>query len=149
MAGIYGMVGGQLSDIEAENRQVSLKELESIHRRKTGALIAFSVRAGVLVAKADQATLQALTDYAYYLGLAFQIQDDILDIIGGEEKLGKPVGSDQNKVKSTYPSLLGLQEAKEKLIFTSQQAINAIRGLEGVNSGRLIEIVDYLLHREQ
>ncbi|WP_044640379.1 polyprenyl synthetase family protein [Risungbinella massiliensis] len=149
MAGIYGMVGGQLSDMEAEKRQVGLAELESIHQRKTGALIAFAVRAGALVGGANENLLEALTEYAYHLGLAFQIQDDILDVVGDQEKLGKPIGSDQDNGKSTYPALLGLEGAIEKLKITSQQAVDAIGTRSDLNPTKLVEIVDYLLHRDQ
>lgn len=149
MAGIYGMVGGQLSDMEAEKQRVDLGELQSIHRRKTGALIVLAVRAGALVGGANKDLLEALTDYAYYLGLAFQIQDDILDVVGDQEKLGKPVGSDQNNEKSTYPALLGLEGAKEKLKLTSQQAVDAIRTRSDLDPAKLLKIVDYLLHRDQ
>lgn len=149
MAGIYGMVSGQQLDLDAEKQQVSLEQLESIHRQKTGALIAFSVRAGAHIANADESTMEALTTYAYKLGLAFQIQDDILDVIGDEAKLGKAVGSDQNKEKSTYPALLGLENAKEKLLSTSKEAKEAIQEIAGLQPKRLLEIVDYLVERDQ
>ncbi|WP_434476006.1 polyprenyl synthetase family protein [Bacillus pumilus] len=114
-AGALGMVGGQFDDMEAEQKQVSLAELESIHARKTGKLLTFSVAAGAMLAGASEDDIEKLREFSYHIGIAFQIRDDILDLEGSEEKIGKRVGSDTTNEKSTYPSLLTLSGAKEKL----------------------------------
>ncbi|MGM5474655.1 polyprenyl synthetase family protein [Bacillus pumilus] len=114
-AGALGMVGGQFDDMEAEQKQVSLAELESIHARKTGKLLTFSVAAGAMLAGASDGDIEKLREFSYHIGIAFQIRDDILDLEGSEEKIGKRVGSDTANEKSTYPSLLTLSGAKEKL----------------------------------
>ncbi|AOC56204.1 polyprenyl synthetase family protein [Bacillus pumilus] len=114
-AGALGMVGGQFDDMEAEQKQVSLTELESIHARKTGKLLTFSVAAGAMLAGALDDDIEKLREFSYHIGIAFQIRDDILDLEGSEEKIGKRVGSDTANEKSTYPSLLTLSGAKKKL----------------------------------
>jgi geranylgeranyl diphosphate synthase, type II len=147
-AGASGMVAGQVRDLQSENRMISLKELEQIHRSKTGDLIAYSVRTGALIAKANKEILQKLTDFAYGIGLAFQIQDDILDVIGDQQKLGKPVGSDKEKNKATYPALLGLDQAKQLLYTCTEEAKAKLQAVQGLNAKRLLDIADYLLSRE-
>jgi geranylgeranyl diphosphate synthase, type II len=126
-AGTFGMIGGQAMDLSAEGQKVNLNGLETIHKCKTGALLRAAVRIGAGVSGANQAQLQGLTSYAESLGLAFQIKDDILDIEGESQKLGKQAGSDLLKDKSTYPSLLGLQEAKRLL---NQQIDNSLQGTD-------------------
>jgi geranylgeranyl diphosphate synthase, type II len=121
------MIGGQAMDLSAEGQKVNLNGLETIHKCKTGALLRAAVRIGAGVSGANQAQLQGLTSYAESLGLAFQIKDDILDIEGESQKLGKQAGSDLLKDKSTYPSLLGLQEAKRLL---NQQIDNSLQGTD-------------------
>lgn len=148
-AGAAGMVGGQVKDILAEERQVALKELQDIHRSKTGDLITWSVRVGAIVAGAEAEELQALTGYAERLGLAFQIQDDILDVVGDREKLGKPVGSDEEKNKSTYPSLLGLDASKERVRSLVEEAKALVSVQERIRTDRLFAIADYLTVRDK
>ncbi|WP_153123585.1 polyprenyl synthetase family protein [Peribacillus tepidiphilus] len=114
-AGAEGMVGGQTADMEGEGKQLTLEELEYIHKNKTGKLLSASVMAGAILAEANDEQKHHLERFAYHIGLAFQIRDDILDIEGNEEQIGKPVGSDEINNKSTYPSLLTLDGAKEKL----------------------------------
>ena len=114
-AGAEGMVGGQVADMEGEHRDLHLSELEYIHVHKTGKLLSYSILAGAILAGADEEKRKHLREYAYHLGLAFQIRDDILDIEGSEIKIGKPVGSDETNHKSTYPALLSLDGAKDKL----------------------------------
>lgn len=114
-AGAEGMVGGQVADMEGEQRDLALSELEYIHVHKTGKLLSYSILAGAILAGADEQEKKSLREYAYHLGLAFQIRDDILDIEGNESKIGKPIGSDETNHKSTYPALLSLDGAKEKL----------------------------------
>lgn len=121
-AGAEGMVGGQAADMEGEQKALSLEELEYIHKNKTGKLLSFCVRAGAILADASKEQLEHLHQFSVHLGLAFQIRDDILDIEGNEEQLGKPVGSDTENEKTTYPALLGMEEAKRKLRFHIDQA---------------------------
>lgn len=112
-AGIYGMIGGQVVDVESEDKKIDKDKLDYIHMNKTAAMIVGSVRAGAILAGIDEDRLESLTKYAENIGLAFQIVDDILDIEGDEKLLGKRVGSDLDNDKSTYPSLLGISESKK------------------------------------
>lgn len=113
-AGCSGMLGGQVIDLESENRQIPLELLETLHRQKTAALIRGAVRMGAIVGGADARQIEAADRYAEALGLAFQITDDILDVTGDAEKLGKSVHSDERAGKSTYVTALGLEKAKER-----------------------------------
>lgn len=110
-SGPAGMVGGQVLDMEGENKKLTLEELEEVHKLKTGKLISFAINAGAYLAGVHETKLEYLNTFSYYLGLIFQVQDDILDVIGDEKKLGKAVGSDFTNDKSTYPNLLGLEGA--------------------------------------
>lgn len=112
-AGIYGMIGGQVVDVESEDKKINKDKLDYIHMNKTAAMIVGSVRAGAILAGVDEDRLESLTKYAENIGLAFQIVDDILDIEGDEKLLGKRVGSDLDNDKSTYTSLLGISESKK------------------------------------
>jgi len=111
-AGVGGMVGGQQADLEGEGKQLALEALQRIHRAKTGALICAATRCGALAGGGTEVAVEALTAYGQHLGLAFQITDDILDVTGSEAVIGKPVGSDASRDKSTYPALLGLEESR-------------------------------------
>ncbi len=113
-AGTLGLIGGQVVDTVAADTPVDAATLEYIHRHKTGALYRVAVRAGAILAGATESQLQPLTTYAENLGLAFQIQDDILDVEGDPARLGKPVGSDARNKKATYPALFGLDAARAK-----------------------------------
>lgn len=147
-AGPEGMVGGQMADIEGEKKELTLAELEYIHKNKTGRLLAYSVMAGALLAGASEEQLEHFQQYAFHIGLAFQIQDDILDVEGSEEKLGKRVGSDSANHKSTYPSLLTMEGAKDQL---AQHANSAREALLQTNtdSALLLELVDLIATRDQ
>jgi len=114
-AGKDGMVGGQVADVAGEGRTLNLEEIEAIHKGKTGALLMASARLGGILAGGTEQQVQALTDYSQALGLAFQIKDDILDVVGNSEILGKPAGSDLRQGKATYVSLLGLEGAEHQL----------------------------------
>ncbi|KIY21971.1 MULTISPECIES: polyprenyl synthetase family protein [Mesobacillus] len=114
-AGAAGMVGGQIADMEGEHKQLTLEQLEYIHLHKTGKLLEYSIIAGAEIAGANEVQKKMLAKFAYHLGLAFQIRDDILDLEGTEEMIGKPIGSDAMNEKSTYPALLGLEGAKKAL----------------------------------
>lgn len=129
-AGAAGMVGGQMLDIEAEDRLISLSELENLHRLKTGALIRASVHLGALAAGCgDKALLEQLDQFAALIGLAFQVQDDLLDVESTTEVLGKRAGADQALNKSTYPSLLGVAVAKQHLQTLYEQSFSALESL--------------------
>ncbi|MGM0853029.1 MAG: polyprenyl synthetase family protein [Bacillota bacterium] len=145
-AGPQGMVGGQVADIEGENKQLSVTELEGIHVHKTGKLLIFSVLAGGIISEASEEELELLEKFAYHIGLAFQIQDDILDIEGSEEMIGKPVGSDESKHKSTYPSLLTMSGAKEKLHYHLNEALASLKQIP-INTGLLTEIAQLIVDR--
>jgi Geranylgeranyl pyrophosphate synthase len=145
-AGPEGMVGGQEDDLEAEEKTLTISELMSVHRRKTGRLIRFPVVAAAVIAGASESRRQALDQYASHLGLAFQIGDDILDIAGSEQELGKPVGSDLVNHKNTYVSLLTMEGARRKLEEHVAAAKSAL--LEnGFGKGILTELAGYLQTR--
>lgn len=146
-SGAEGMVGGQVADINGEGKALTLEELEYIHVHKTGKLLTFSVVAGALLAQASPEQIKSLSLFAYHLGLAFQIQDDILDLEGSEEKTGKPIGSDEQKQKSTYPALLTLPGAKEALKKHTNLAKEALQET-GLNTGILEEITDLIANRD-
>ncbi|MDN2481820.1 (2E,6E)-farnesyl diphosphate synthase [Vibrio agarivorans] len=126
-SGAQGMCVGQSLDLQAENKAVSLSQLEEIHRNKTGALISCAVRLGALAAgEKGVDVLPALDRYAKAVGLAFQVQDDILDVVGDTKTLGKPQGSDLALHKSTYPALLGLEGAQQKASLLLDEALRAL-----------------------
>lgn len=128
-AGAEGMVGGQTADMSSEEKEISLAELEYIHEHKTGKLLSASILTGAILAGANQEQMSALSKFSRHLGLAFQIRDDILDVEGNEELIGKPVGSDSVNNKSTYPTLLTLEGAKKKLAEEIDQAIDALKSI--------------------
>ena len=146
-AGAEGMVGGQVLDMEGEQRQLNLTELEQVHVNKTGALLRFSIEAGAVLADASKQDRATLKEYAHHIGLAFQIQDDILDIEGTTEELGKTAGKDVASDKSTYPALLTLDGAKEKLAEHYQHAINALDQLP-IDASLLRDFAAYIVHRK-
>lgn len=146
-AGIYGMIGGQVVDVESENKQISKDKLDFIHLNKTAAMIVACMRAGAIVGGADDEQLEKITKYSNNIGLAFQIVDDILDIVGDEKKLGKKVGSDLENNKSTYPSILGLEKSKEIAFNLIEEAKEAINGLSD-DTSFLNGLADYIIARE-
>ncbi|WP_423799047.1 polyprenyl synthetase family protein [Neobacillus sp. SAB-20_R2A] len=145
-AGTEGMVGGQVADMEGEGKSLTLQELEYIHIHKTGKLLGFSVLAGALIAGANQSQIESLSAFAHHLGLAFQIQDDILDVVGNEQEIGKPVGSDTTNSKSTYPKLLSLDGAKAALREQTHRAKENL-AKTGLNTTLLMEITDLVASR--
>lgn len=145
-AGSIGMAGGQAIDLGAVGRPLGLTELEDMHSRKTGTLIRAAVALGALAAGAETGRLMQLDDYARNIGLAFQIVDDILDIEGDTATLGKPRGSDQERAKPTYPSLLGLDQAKMLARRCHAAALESLISLED-NARLLREIADFVIHR--
>jgi len=146
-SGISGMVGGQVADIESEGKDVDFPTVEYIHTHKTGALILASVRTGVKLGGGDDETLKAFTRYGERIGLAFQIVDDILNVEGKAEILGKSTGSDLFKKKATYPSLLGLEESRKVAGGLIQSAIDALRPF-GPEVEPLREIARFIILRE-
>lgn len=131
-AGPAGMVAGQARDIEGEKAQLTLDQLQQVHRQKTGALITYAVVAAGIIAQQDKTVRQLLVSFGAHYGLAFQIYDDILDVVGTEEQLGKAVKKDQQEHKNTYPGLLGLAAAKLELKKTLKQAQQQQQQLEVV-----------------
>ena len=147
-AGHQGMVGGQAADLAAEGRRVGREEVEFIHLKKTAALIAAAASAGGVLGGGDKAQADALDAYGRALGLAFQIIDDILDIEGETEDLGKPAGSDQARGKATWPAVVGLSEARREAERQADRARAALEGF-GPDAQPLGALADYLLTRKK
>ncbi|AWV36831.1 polyprenyl synthetase [Paenibacillus odorifer] len=148
MAGPRGMVGGQIADMEGEQGLTDLAQLKYIHLHKTGDLIIFSLLAGGRIAGATEKQLEALRDFGTSIGLAFQIQDDILDLVGDEGKLGKKTGSDIKQQKVTYPYFIGLEESRAEVKQLTEAAQNAVLNGGFYDNQRLLEIADYLMARD-
>ncbi|MEO3944400.1 polyprenyl synthetase family protein [Gorillibacterium sp. CAU 1737] len=148
LAGPLGMVGGQAADMEGEQGVTDVEGLQAIHTHKTGDLIVFSLLAGGRIAGATERQLEALKTFGYSIGLAFQIQDDILDLTGDEGKLGKPVKSDERQHKVTYPYLLGLEASRERVTELTERAIRAVSEAGFSQPDRLIELAQYLMNRD-
>jgi geranylgeranyl pyrophosphate synthase len=145
-SGIDGMVLGQAIDLAAVDHQLDLLQLETMHRHKTGALIRASVAMGAICADADTAQLAALDRYAAAIGLAFQVQDDILDVISDTLVLGKQQGADIARNKPTYVSLLGLEAAKVKALELHRQALDALANF-GESATQLRQLANYIVQR--
>jgi geranylgeranyl diphosphate synthase type II len=146
-SGHLGMVGGQAIDLESVGKQLSIEDLESMHRHKTGALIVAAVRIGALTAPGrEPGQIDALTDYARTLGLAFQVQDDLLDIEGDTTVIGKPQGSDQARGKPTYPSLMGVEQARQYLAGLLRNALISLESF-GSEADPLRAMADYVVAR--
>lgn len=146
-SGVYGMIGGQVVDIESEDKKIDMEKLDFIHLNKTAAIIVGCMRAGAIIGDATEEELENITNYAKNIGLSFQIVDDILDIVGDEAKLGKKVGSDIDNNKSTYPSLIGLEESKKiakNLIDEAKIKISEIDGNDEFLNG----LAEYIISRE-
>lgn len=146
-AGLGGMVYGQAIDMAAVNRTLSLPQLEHMHRHKTGALITASILMGAMTAGATQQQLDALNDYGEAIGLAFQVQDDILDVTADTAVLGKQQGSDQARNKPTYLSLLGIDAAREKAAALQSKSLAALDGFDE-RADQLRAIANYIVNRE-
>jgi geranylgeranyl diphosphate synthase type II len=147
-AGSRGMVGGQVVDMESEGQpEIDLATVQYIHTHKTGALIKASVKAGAILGGADDAGIAAITRYGEACGLAFQIADDILDIEGTTEEIGKDAGSDQARGKATYPAVLGLAESKQRAAELTDMAIDALAPF-GDRAEPLREIARYIVYRK-
>ena len=142
----HGMIAGQAFDLAAESRAVNAEELERIHRHKTGALITCAVRAGAIIANADEAELGALTRYAAALGLLFQITDDLLDVTASVEDLGKTPGKDARSEKATYPALYGLEATRSLAREAHAASLAALDEIE-CPTNSLRSITDFILER--
>ncbi len=146
-SGASGMVAGQAIDLASVGKDVDLEHLERMHAHKTGALIRISVLMGAYCGDPDEETLKHLTTYANAIGLAFQVQDDILDIESDTATLGKQQGADIALNKPTYPALLGLEGAKEKAKQLHQVALSALQNIKG-NTIALEQLADYIITRD-
>lgn len=148
-AGINGMIGGQTVDVESEGKKVDMETLKYIHKNKTGKLLRLPIEIGCVIGDASKEIREKLEEYADLIGLAFQIKDDILDVEGDFEKLGKPVGSDAELEKSTYPSLIGMEESKKLLDETLEKAKKIIADNFSEEKGKiLIELADFIGKRD-
>ena len=147
-AGYCGMIQGQMLDIASEGSQLTLNELKSLHRLKTGALIEVSSQCGAELVDANSSQIQLIENYAQYIGLAFQVSDDILNVEGDPAIMGKAVGTDKLRQKSTYPSLLGLEESKT---FARKLVDNALQSLESFDQKAepLRAIARYIIDRKK
>jgi geranylgeranyl diphosphate synthase type II len=152
MAGIYGMVGGQCADIMAENADLGSADMKDvlayIDENKTGALIESSLMVGAILSGADKKQVDMMERAGSNVGIAFQIQDDILDIVGNQEELGKPIGSDEKNNKTTYVSLYGMEEARNKVKQMSDEA-SAILSELGFGGSFLDGLFEYLIYRNK
>lgn len=147
-AGMNGMVGGQAIDLESEGKKIPMERLREMHMGKTGALFRAAVRSGAILAGATDEQLAALTKYADAFGLAFQITDDILDVVGDEATIGKPVGSDERNNKSTYVTLLSLEKAQALAKETVEDAVSALASF-GPEADFLRGLVQMLIERKK
>ncbi|HEY6012186.1 MAG TPA: farnesyl diphosphate synthase [Nitrospirota bacterium] len=145
-SGAFGMVGGQVVDMESEGTEVDFPTLEYIHTHKTGALIRASIRTGALYAKAGKRQFAALTRYGEMVGLAFQIADDILDITGNQEEIGKDVGSDLKKGKKTFPAFYGLEESRRRAVEVADRAVRSLKDFDR-KADPLRELAKYIVNR--
>ena len=147
-AGIYGMIGGQVIDVKETGHAVSKDVLDTIYELKTGALIECAMMIGAILGGASDAEIQSVEKIAHYVGVAFQIQDDILDVTSTEEVLGKPIHSDEKNQKTTYVTLLGIEQAQKKVEELSNEAIALLHQFTGENA-YLEQLLIQLIHRDR
>lgn len=145
-AGVYGMIGGQVLDVESEGKEIDADTLKFIHIHKTSALLESAMLIGAVLAGASEQQQRTVELAACELGLAFQIRDDILDVTGNTDELGKPVGSDEKNHKNTYVALEGLEKAKEDVKRYSESAIDRLKSLP-VRNEFLYELIEELIDR--
>ena len=147
-AGSLQLVAGQVADLEGEGKKLSVSELRYIHERKTSALLCCSVRLGGMSANCTPARLQALTDFGYHVGLAFQVIDDILDVTQTSEQLGKTAGKDVAVQKATYPAIVGLEKSRKIAAQLTAKAFAALKPFKG-KAAALEALAQYLLKRDR
>lgn len=148
-AGVSGMVMGQFIDLYYEDRDIDFEMLKILHSKKTGAMIRGAVRVGAIASEKENINLENITKYGEAIGLAFQIQDDILDVISDNETLGKTVGKDEKEGKLTYVKQFGLEGAKEKAMETSKEAIDYLNVYDDNEAKNiLIELANYIVERK-
>jgi len=145
--GSTGMAGGQALDLSAVGNSISLQELETMHRLKTGALIQLAVTAPCLMAGASDDTRERFSDFGEYIGLAFQVHDDILDVTGDSELTGKSTQADAALNKPTFPSILGLKESQRRAMTLRDEAIASLEGFHG-DTSTLVWLADYVVSRD-
>lgn len=143
--GVSGMIGGQVIDMMSEGKEIPLDVLNELQAKKTGALISAACEMGCILADADEETISKAKDYAQKLGRAFQIKDDILDVTGSFEELGKPIGSDKEQSKSTYVSLFGLDEASKICEKLTNEAVEIVSGFN--DNDFIVQLTESLLER--
>ena len=147
-SGSLQLIAGQVADLEGEGKRISLKELQYIHERKTSALLRCAVRLGGMSANCSEAQLKALSDFGYYVGLAFQVIDDILDVTQTTEQLGKTAGKDVTAQKATYPAILGLEKSRSIAAKLTRQAYDSLKPFKG-KAVALEALAKYLLERDR
>ena len=144
------MIGGQMIDIQSENKKIDFETLKYIHSHKTGKLIKLPIEIACIIANVEKDKREVLEEYADLIGIAFQVKDDILDVEGTFEELGKPVGSDVDLHKATYPSILGMEESKKILNDTVEKAKEIIKNKFGEEEGKiLISLADFIKNRNK
>ncbi|PYZ95314.1 farnesyl-diphosphate synthase [Salipaludibacillus keqinensis] len=142
-AGPEGMVAGQVEDMEAEGKRLEVEQLQHIHHRKTGDLLSVALECGAILSSASPQEIWDLRSFGKHIGIAFQIKDDLLDVEGDQDLIGKPIGSDVSNDKNTYPRILGLDQAKEKLDFHLEQAKADLNNVE-IDRELLLSLADYI-----
>ncbi len=146
--GIYGMIGGQTADVELEGTSLTMEQILFIHKCKTSALIEACMMIGAVLAGADEEEIKRMEQCGEAIGLAFQIQDDILDLIGDEQEIGKPVGSDEKNHKVTYVTLKGLEQSKKDVMEISMKAVDILKKYDE-EDGYLTRLTQYLIDRKK
>jgi geranylgeranyl diphosphate synthase type II len=146
-SGTFGLVGGQVADLTYQGKTIQPEDLEFIHLNKTARLIQASVKAGAMLANASPEAVEAMSQYGKYLGLAFQITDDLLDVLGNAEKMGKAVRKDADLSKSTYPGLFGIENSKRMAEDSIQKALDAVSFLK--SRGQILEAIARLVQTRQ
>lgn len=146
LLGTYGMIGGEMTDIECEGKAVDLEIVDYIHYHKTAALIEASLLVGAMLAGASEKDMEIIRNYGRSIGLAFQIVDDILDIVSTTEELGKDAGSDVENGKATYPSIVGLEKSRERARELYEESIKVLDGLK-CDTSILRSIAAYIITR--
>jgi geranylgeranyl diphosphate synthase type II len=147
-SGSLQLIAGQVADLEGEGKKTSVAQLKYIHERKTSALLCCSARLGGMSANCSAAQLQALTDFGYHVGLAFQVIDDILDVTQTSEKLGKTAGKDTKAQKATYPSIVGLEKSRQIAAQLTDKAFAALKAFKG-RAVALEALAEFLLKRDR